>query len=137
MLRELSSGGVVIFGNTILLLKKYNGDWVLPKGRVEEGEKLHIAALREVFEESGVKAKIIKYIGKANYKYKNMQEDKTVSKTVYWYLMESNNMDCTPQRKEGFIDAKFVHRDKAEGIVRYEDEKKIIKKSLKILASNN
>ena len=32
MLREVSSGGVVVFGNTILLLRKYNGDWVLPKG---------------------------------------------------------------------------------------------------------
>ena len=36
MIEEVSSGGVVIFGNTILLLKKFNGDWVLPKGRVEK-----------------------------------------------------------------------------------------------------
>ena len=37
MMIEVSSGGVVIFGNTILLLRKYNGDWVLPKGRLEKG----------------------------------------------------------------------------------------------------
>ncbi|MCG8485127.1 MAG: NUDIX hydrolase, partial [Clostridia bacterium] len=36
MKREISAGGVVVFGNAILLLRKYNGDWVLPKGRVEE-----------------------------------------------------------------------------------------------------
>lgn len=126
MLREVSSGGVVVFGNTILLLRKYNGDWVLPKGRVEKGEKLHTAALREVLEESGVKGgEIIQYIGKVNYKYKNLKEDEIVSKTVHWYLMTSHNMNCVPpQKKRRFIDAKFVHMDKAKNIVRYEDEKK-------------
>ena len=89
MITEISSGGVVIFGNALLLLRKYNGDWVLPKGRVEEGEKLHTAALREVYEESGVKAEITQYIGRINYHYRNIKEDKMVSKTVHWYLMKS------------------------------------------------
>ena len=74
MMSELSSGGVVIFGNALLLLRKYNGDWVLPKGRVEAGERLYTTALREVLEESGVKAEIIQYIGRVNYHYKNLKE---------------------------------------------------------------
>lgn len=136
MLYELSSGGVVSFGNALLLLRKYNGDWVLPKGRVELGERLHTAALREVLEETGVKAEIIQYIGRVNYHYKNIQEDEIVSKTVHWYLMKSQNMYCKPQKKEGFVDAKFVHMDKAKDIVRYEDERKIIKKGLKIIRND-
>lgn len=137
MLTEVSSGGVVVFGNAILLLMKYNGDWVLPKGRVEPGEKFHTTALREVLEESGVKGEIIQYIGKVNYKYKNMKEDEIVSKTVHWYLMSSHNMNCIPQRKEGFIDAKFVHMDKAKEILRYEDERKIVIKAIKIIGSKD
>ena len=133
MIEEISSGGVVIFGNTILLLKKFNGDWVLPKGRVEKGEKIRDAALREVLEESGVKAEIDEYIGKANYEYRNQKQDKMVSKTVHWYLMRANNMDCTPLKKEGFIDAVFVHIDKATDLVRYKDEKNMIDKGLKML----
>lgn len=133
MISELSSGGVVIFGNALLLLRKYNGDWVLPKGRVESGERLYTTALREVLEESGVKAEIIQYIGRVNYHYKNIKEDEMVSKTVHWYLMKSQNMYCKPEKKEGFVDAKFVHIDKVIDIVRYEDEKKIIKKGLKII----
>lgn len=133
MKTELSSGGVVIFGNALLLLRKYNGDWVLPKGRVEAGERLYTAALREVFEESGVKAEIVQYIGRINYHYKNIKEDEMVSKTVHWYLMKSQNMHCKPEKKEGFVDAKFVHIDKVIDIARYDDEKKIIKKSLKII----
>ena len=47
-MRVLSSGGVIINNNLILLLKKYNGDYVLPKGRIERGESIQEAALREV-----------------------------------------------------------------------------------------
>ena len=50
MREEVSAGGVVLFGNAILLLRKFNGDWVLPKGKVEEGENRQEAALREVLE---------------------------------------------------------------------------------------
>lgn len=129
---EISAGGVVVFGNTILLLKKYNGDWVLPKGRIEKNEEVEATALREVLEESGVKAEIIDYIGEIQYDYKNLQENEIVSKTVHWFLMRSNNMNCFPQKKEGFIDAMYVHIDKAKNLVRYDDEKKIIKKGLEI-----
>lgn len=130
---EVSSGGVVIFGNAILLLKKYNGDWVLPKGRLERGENIKSAALREVLEETGVKGEILDYIGAVHYNYKNLKENEIVSKTVHWYLMKSNSMECTPQRKEGFIDAMYVHVDKAKDLLRYADERKIIIKGIELM----
>ncbi|MCK9444860.1 MAG: NUDIX hydrolase [Tissierellaceae bacterium] len=133
MVEEVSAGGVVVFGNAILLLKKFNGDWVLPKGRVEKNESLEEAALREVFEESGVRAEIIEYIGLVNYKFRNLKENKTINKTVHWFLMKSGSMDCTPQKKEGFVDALFVHIDKAENLVRYVDERNIIAKGIKMI----
>ena len=133
MVLEVSSGGVVVFGNAILLLKKYNGDWVLPKGRLEKGENIKSAALREVLEETGVKGEIINYIGAVHYNYKNLKEDELVSKTVHWYLMRSSSMDCTPQRREGFIDAMYVHIDKAKNLVRYTDERKIILKGIELM----
>lgn len=72
-------------------------------------------------------------IGSVHYNYKNLKEDEMVSKTVHWYLMKSNTMDCTPQRKEGFIDAMFVHIDKAKDLVRYADERKIIIKGIELI----
>lgn len=129
-MKEISSGGVVVFGNTILLLRKFNGDWVLPKGRVEDGESTRTAALREVYEESGVKGEIIKYLGKINYKYKNIKRDEIVLKTVHWYLMKSNSMESKPQKQEGFADAIFIHIDKVTGLVRYNDERKILNKCI-------
>ena len=110
MREEVSAGGVVLFGNAILLLRKFNGDWVLPKGKVEEGENRQEAALREVLEETGVKADILKYLGEIHYTFKeNWDENRAVHKTVFWYLMQARNMNTVPQKEEGFIDAKFIH----------------------------
>ena len=69
MIEATSCGGVVIFRGKILLLYKnyknrYEG-WVLPKGTVEPGEEFKDTAIREVREEAGVEASIIKYIGKS------------------------------------------------------------------------
>ena len=56
-----------------------------------------------------------------------------VYKTVHWYLMKTNSMDCTPQKKRRVFDALFVHIDKARDLVRYQDEKDMIIKGLKML----
>ncbi|QEK11585.1 NUDIX hydrolase [Crassaminicella thermophila] len=132
MREEISSGGVVVFGNAILLLRKYNGDWVLPKGKVKKDEKIDTAAIREVYEEGRVKAEIIKYIGKIKYSFKNCWQDhEMVHKTVHWYLMKTRSMDCLPLKEEGFVDARFVHMDRATELARYDDEREIIKKAIK------
>ncbi|MCT4662978.1 MAG: NUDIX hydrolase [Tissierellales bacterium] len=133
MKTEVSAGGVVVFGNTILLLKKYNGDWVLPKGRVEIGEELFETALREVYEETKVKAELVEYLGKVHYQFKNGRDidSEIIYKTVHWYLMHAKNMQCAPLNKEGFVEAKFIHMDKVLRKMKYTDERKIIKRALK------
>lgn len=132
MKSEVSAGGVVLFGNTILLLKKYNGDWVMPKGRVEKGESFDQTALREVFEETSVKAEIDKYIGSVKYTFRNGRgmEGELIEKTVHWYVMTAKSMHCAPLHSEGFVEAKFIHIDKVLKIMKYTDEKKIIRRAL-------
>ncbi|HUS91527.1 MAG TPA: NUDIX domain-containing protein [Phycisphaerae bacterium] len=54
--RAESAGGVVVYGDAILLVR--NGgtaSWGFPKGRVEEGETALGAALREIAEETGLR----------------------------------------------------------------------------------
>ncbi|MBM7614213.1 NUDIX hydrolase [Alkaliphilus hydrothermalis] len=133
MRKEVSAGGVVIFGNAILMLKKYNGDWVLPKGKVEEDEKFEDTAIREVYEEAGVKVEIIEYLGKIHFTFKNSWEDNDrIYKTVHWFLMQSKTIDCIPQREEGFVEAKFIHINRAVESAKHQDEKEIIEKALNI-----
>ena len=102
MIEATSCGGVVIHRGKILTLYKsyrnrYEG-WVLPKGTVEAGETHEQTALREVLEEAGVRASIVKYIGKSQYNF-TVPED-VVTKEVHWYLMTADNYHSKPQREE-------------------------------------
>jgi 8-oxo-dGTP diphosphatase len=56
--------GVVCFkGREVLLIRRakppLEGQWSLPGGRLEAGERLEAAALRELMEETGVEAEIL------------------------------------------------------------------------------
>jgi len=130
---ETSAGGIVICGNAVLMLKKYNGDWVLPKGKVEKKETIREAAAREVREETMVKAETIKYLGAIHYVYQaGWVKNEKVYKTVHWFLMKSKVLRCTPLKNEGFIDACFIHRDRVLEMVRYPDERRMISKALQL-----
>nr|WP_330367291.1 NUDIX hydrolase [Peptoanaerobacter stomatis] len=138
MREETSAGGVVVFSNAILLLKKYNKDWVLPKGRNEQGEKLEQTAVREVYEESMIKAEILKYLGEIHYTFNdNIDIGDKIHKTVYWYLMTTQNNECYPQKEEGFVEARFIEFDKALDYAKYEDEKSIIKVAIEHMKKIN
>ena len=104
-----SCGGVVIFRGKFLLLyknykNKYEG-WVLPKGTVEEGEEYKETAIREVKEETGASAAIIKYVGKSQYTFNTTND--LIVKDVHWYLMMADSYFSKPQREEFFVDSGY------------------------------
>ena len=127
MKKENSAGGIVLYKNSVLLLKKFNGHYVLPKGKVENNESEVETAQREVYEESGVKTKIIKYLGELHYTYVSNDDNmEKVHKTVYWYLMEGSDKSLVPQREEGFVEAKYIPIRKALNMLRHDDERSIL-----------
>ena len=131
MIEATSCGGVVIFRGKILLLyksykNKYEG-WVLPKGTVEAGEEYKDTAAREVLEETGVDASIIKYVGKSQYTF-NVPED-IVSKDVHWYLMMADSYYSKPQREEYFVDSGYYKYHEAYHLLKFSNEKAILEKA--------
>lgn len=131
MIKAVSCGGVVFHKGKILLLYKnyknrYEG-WVLPKGTVEENEDYKNTALREVQEEAGVNANIVKYIGKSQYSF--MVSNDTVSKDVFWYLMKSHNYFSKPQREEFFVDSGYYKYHEAYHLLKFQNEKQILEKA--------
>jgi 8-oxo-dGTP pyrophosphatase MutT (NUDIX family) len=91
--REISSGGVVYRrrkGATEVALIRVRDRWCLPKGKVEEGEGLQAAALREVSEETGLKGRVVAKLGDITYWYANKTrggETIRIFKRVYFYLI--------------------------------------------------
>lgn len=124
-MEEISSGGVVISKGRVLLLKKFGGDWVLPKGRIEPGESREEAAIREVREETGAVAEIQKYIGYIKYAY-TLRETTQIHKTVHFYYMRAKHAQLVPQREEGFAQAALLPADMAVKLVRFDAEKNMI-----------
>lgn len=131
----VSCGGVVIFrGKVLLLYKNQNGrhvGWVLPKGTLEEGETYKAAAVREVLEESGVTAKVRKFIDKTAYSFHSTSAGirEKISKTVYWYLMSTDSFTCKPQAEEYFADVGFYKQHEAYHLLKFQDERQIMIKA--------
>lgn len=131
MTEATSCGGVVIFRGKILLLyknfkNKYEG-WVLPKGTVEQGEDYKETALREVKEESGVDAEIIKYIGRSQYSF-TVPND-TIEKEVHWYLMMAGSYYSKPQKEEFFEDSGFYKYHEAYHLLKFANERQILERA--------
>lgn len=131
MTEAISCGGVVIFRGKILLLyknyrNKYEG-WVLPKGTVEAGEEYKDTAVREVYEETGVHASIVKYVGKSTYSF-TVPED-TVEKQVHWYLMMADSYYSKPQREEYFMDSGYYKYHEAYHLLKFPNERQMVEKA--------
>ncbi len=121
----VSAGGIVFHKNSILLLKRSSGLWVLPKGRVEKGESSKEAAIREVKEETGIEAKIVGEAGTIYYSF--YDNDNRYNKKVVWYTMNVIGGEPKPQKEEGFVDAKFISLRKINQRKMHFNEYSIIK----------
>ncbi|WP_459129600.1 NUDIX domain-containing protein [Guggenheimella bovis] len=124
----ISAGGVVLRGDSVLLLQTKKGRWVLPKGHLEAEETTAEAALREVYEESGVVAKIEAELGWAKYRY--YSGGRLHSKKVFWYKMRPVTGDMTPLRAEGFVDVRYFPKNEIPEQKMYESELIMVQKAL-------
>src|SRR3990167_9488643 len=89
--RIFSAGGIIVRkvdGEPEVLVtqhSKHKG-WDFPKGHLETGESSEVAALREVEEETGIRAEILEKAGQAQYFYFDAGEK--CFKTVNYFFMQ-------------------------------------------------
>ena len=121
----------------------YHKGWVFPKGLIGDtviNETMQKAALREVEEEGGVKAKItIPHPIEVSYSYrwrdsahgKNDSHEYLVNKKVFYYLMEYISGGPANHDIE-MIDAKFVSQEDVLKYLTYEKDKETFVKILQL-----
>lgn len=107
---RIAGGGVVHESNKLLIIKR-NGVYDLPKGHLDEGETIEECAVREVEEETGVKAKITKLLHETFHTY--IYKKNYVLKHTYWYEMESiqEGQKLIPQTEEGIEDIIWIPKE--------------------------
>jgi len=135
--REFSSGGVVYRQGKWLVARSAPSElypkqvWRLPKGWEDEGESSGEAAIREVREEGGVEAKIIKKIGTIKYFF-NAPDKGRILKFVTFYLMRW--VRDLPEGLDGETsEIAWLPYDEAYQKLSFSGEKQMLKKAKAML----
>jgi len=129
---ETSSGGFVLAAdgsNRVALIGREtrNGriDWCVPKGHPEGDETLEQAAVRELFEETGLEVEILERLGEIQYEFS--AGNKFIVKTVHHYLMRQVGGDLTiendPQHEA--VDVQWFAIDGLQTTLAHDNERRI------------
>ncbi|WP_223067150.1 NUDIX hydrolase [Paenibacillus caui] len=140
--KEISAGGVVFRREDkqlqIQLITDRYGKISFAKGKQEQGETVEETALREIWEETGVKGSIVKPIDIIAYKYQHAEHGE-VDKEVHYYLVESKEGDLKAQVEEirgvaWYEPHEALEKQRTAG---YDNNDFILEKALKMLGVEN
>jgi 8-oxo-dGTP pyrophosphatase MutT (NUDIX family) len=134
-----SSGAIILreFDGTLKIALAHHDrpdkSWVLPKGHVEEGETIEQAALREIYEETGLqKVQLLKYLGSL---VRKSQKNRAVTrKIVHYYLayaLEDGLQQPPPE--DGFTYVSWFPPEEAIALLPYKEEQEFVKDQLLLL----
>ncbi len=104
--------------------------WSLPKGHVEEGETAPEAAVREVLEETGIRAEIVAELGTVDFWF--TADDKRVHKTVHHFIMQAIGGEISGDNPE-VLTAEWVEMERAAARLAYADERRLLYKARQML----
>lgn len=135
---QFSAGGIVFKKTgekTKVLVSQHSGHhgWVFPKGLIGdhiEGENKEKTAIREVKEETGADAKIIKTLTSVTYLF--VFEGKKIKKTVYYFLMEYIGGDIAKHDRE-MEAVEWLPIEKVEERLTYKSDQKVWKEAKKLI----
>ncbi|WP_099187706.1 NUDIX hydrolase [Tepidibacter mesophilus] len=131
MLFRNCAGGIVFYGNKVLILKNEKSEWVLPKGIIKGNSIPAEVAIDKVKHECGVNTKILSTAGQTNYEFYSISRKTPVCNEIVWYVMESNDVKCNINKELGFVDGGFYKIKDALELITYSQDKSIVNLSFK------
>jgi len=120
------AGGVVFYGDKVLLLKNEKAEWVLPKGVIRPGAVAQDTAVYRVQFEAGVEAEIIDTAGQTSYEFFSVSRQRPVCNRITWYLMKSEVDEAEVNTGEGFTSGGFFQVDEAIEMITYSQDKSLV-----------
>jgi 8-oxo-dGTP pyrophosphatase MutT (NUDIX family) len=128
---EYSAGGLVLANSKIVLIakksKKGRKEWTFPKGHIEPNESPEIAAVREVFEETGLKTRIAQKVGVSDYTF--YVGNNHIHKFVHFFALSviSGRLTLPNNLEENIVDINWVDKKQLFKLLAFPAEKKIAK----------
>lgn len=92
-----AAGGIVVrtveLGRVEIacIYRESRGDWTFPKGKLDEGETFEEGALREVWEETGMTCRVVRFAGTTSYTHR-----KGKPKIVAYFVMAVQEGEFAP-----------------------------------------
>jgi len=120
------AGGVVFYGDKVLLLKNEKAEWVLPKGVIRPGAVAQDTALHRVQFEAGVDAEIIDTAGQTSYEFFSVSRQRPVCNRITWYVMKAEADEATVNAEEGFSAGGFFQLEQALEMITYSQDKSLV-----------
>lgn len=124
-IKEEYSFGVVVYNinlNKYLLVKILDGNWGFPKGHKEKNETHEMAAIREVYEETGLKIQL-----HPNFEKKiSYMSDNFVFKTVTLFLSFTTDKNIKIDENE-LEECNWFDFEESKRIITYKTQKDILK----------
>jgi 8-oxo-dGTP diphosphatase len=122
-------GVICLRGDEVLLIKRGNpprqGQWSLPGGRLEWGETTPVAALRELVEETGVRAELLGLVDVVD----GLFTSRTTGETTRHYLMidyAARWLSGEPVAGDDAAEARFVSLAEALEMVEWDVTRAVI-----------
>jgi len=134
--KETKCAGGIIYNdkNEVVIVNQNHDSWSLPKGHIDPGESSLEAALREIYEETGIKKPTyIRSLGKFK-RYRiglDGNDDLSELKTIAIYLFKSNQINLQPIDPNN-PEAIWVNVEEAYKLLSHKEDKSFFKKSLSL-----
>jgi len=131
MVTEKSCGGVVFLkdkGLKYLLIRHRpdgGGHWDFPKGHIEKGESEEETALREIYEEAGLKVTIVKGFKETISYFDHLHK---VDKIVVFFLCEAHSSEVK-HITDDVVDHAWLDFNEALKKVTFENARNILRKA--------
>lgn len=130
------AGGIIINQlNKIAIVNQNHDSWSLPKGHIDKGETAIDAAIREIYEETGIiNPTLIKKVGVYE-RYRiglDGNDDLSELKRIHIFLFKSTQKILKPIDKNN-PEAKWIDIKEVENYLTHREDINFFKKNIKLL----